>query len=72
MSHEYAGIYRADHKLIITNEPGSVPSVTKVDVGQLFELDGTEVINVPSLIVLGVMHREEPPKKKARGKKSDE
>jgi len=67
----FKGFYTANHKLIITNAPGSVPSVTKVQPGQLFELDGTEAIEVPSLLATGVISKAEPPKK-AKGKKSNE
>jgi len=45
--------FLALHPLIITNAPGSVPSVTKVGKGERFQLDGDENINLDYLMRTG-------------------
>ena len=69
--------YKAKHKLLIPNGPGQLPSSVHVDNGEIFSLDGTEMVDVGMLLRLHQIERydgplpkvvetEEPPKPKRR------
>lgn len=43
--------------------PGNVPSVLRLEPGEIFSLDGNEGLNVDSLLSCGVIRRYVEPKK---------
>ena len=51
--------------------PGNIPSVLRLEPGDIFSLDGNEGLNVDSLLACRVIRRHVEPKK-AKGVKADE
>ena len=60
-------MYEVRHKLKVLNAPGSKPSSSRFEVGEIIEFDGTENVNIPTLIKLRAIkpYRKRPAKAKA-------
>ena len=55
-------LYIARCKLLILEAPGAVPSSTRIGEDEIFELDGTERVDVGRLLAGGHIGKWEPPK----------
>lgn len=55
--------YTALRDLMIPNGPGVLPSTTRVDMGEIFSLDGDEPIDIEALIQQGSVSLHKPQRK---------
>ena len=60
-------MYEVRHKLKVLNAPGSKPSSSRFEVGEIIEFDGTESVDIPALLRVRAIkpHRKRPAKAKA-------
>ncbi len=62
MPNEYGGcFFVAIRRLTIPSGPGIIPSSCHVPAGDVFELDGTEPLNIPLLLKVGAIKAKPAP-----------